>query len=102
MLLDTMASSGAANRAQLAEALTRRLANRDFEAEGPDSFASVVRTFRSQQVVPFPSGLFTESWELTEGAWAPADSTETEMGAPLAPFGTEEESEASEPSPDSR
>ena len=68
MLLDTMATSGAANRSQLAEALTKRLANKDFEAEGPDSYEPIVRMYRSQRTTSFPSEIFQESWELTEGA----------------------------------
>ena len=68
MLLDTMATSGAADRSQLAEALSRRLANRAFEAEGPDSFGAIVRVCSSEKIVPFPAELFTESWALTEGA----------------------------------
>jgi branched-chain amino acid transport system substrate-binding protein len=68
MLLDTLATSGAVNRAQLAEALTRRLANRAVEAEGPDSYESIVRVFRSKRIVSFPANIFTEAWELTEGA----------------------------------
>jgi branched-chain amino acid transport system substrate-binding protein len=70
MLLDTMHTSGAANRTQLAEALTKRLANRSFEAEGPDSFASIVRMYSNKRIVPFPADLYTEAWELTEAALA--------------------------------
>ena len=73
MLLDTMANSGATNRPQLAESLKRRLANRSFEAEGPDSYAPVVRVFRDKRVLSFPSALFVDGWEMNEGAVA--DST---------------------------
>ncbi len=68
LLLDTMAQSGATNRGQLQEALIRRLANRDMEAEGPESFSTTVRMFSNEQPVPFPSGIFAESWALTDGA----------------------------------
>lgn len=79
MLLDTMATSGAANRAELAAAMTKRLANRNFEAEGPDSFETVVRTYRTERIVPFPAGLFTEAWDLTEGL---RDTLQTDLGLP--------------------
>ena len=68
LLLDTIHQSGAGNRAQLQDALEKRLANRDVEAEGPDSFASTVRVYRNEGAMPFPSELFSESWALTDGA----------------------------------
>jgi hypothetical protein len=68
MILDTIAESGATSRVQLTYALRNRLASRDFEAEGPDSFAGTVRMFRSTEIVPFPGGRFAEGWMLTEGA----------------------------------
>ena len=68
MLLDTMAGSGALNRPQLAESLKRRLANRSFEAEGPDSYAPVVRVFQNKRIIAFPSSLFSEGWAMNEGA----------------------------------
>jgi len=68
LLLDTMHQSGAANRGQLQEALSRRLANRDILTEGPDSFASTVRVFRGDRALPFPSGIYSEAWALTDGA----------------------------------
>ena len=82
MLLDTMASSGAANRPQLAEALTRRLANRDFEAEGPDSYGNIVRVFRSKRMISFPAEIFSEAWELTEGAALDTLQVEADGAAP--------------------
>lgn len=68
MLLDTLGQSEAADRGQLSEALRGRLANRDFQTAGPESFAGAVRMFQTEEVVPFPAGRFTESWLLTEGA----------------------------------
>ncbi len=68
MLLDTLAGSQAVSRDQLTRSLRRRLASRDFEAEGLDSFAGTVRMFRSEKIVPFPGGRFAEAWSLTEGA----------------------------------
>jgi len=68
MLLDTLAGSQAVSRGQMTEALRGRLAKRDFEAEGPESFAGSVRMFRSEEIVPFPGGRFAEAWALTEGA----------------------------------
>ncbi len=72
LLLDTLYQSGAANRAQLQDALQRRLANRDIKTEGPESFSRTVRIFRNERAHPFPSGIFAESWALTDGA--PVDS----------------------------
>ena len=68
LLLDTIYHSEAGNRAQLQEALERRLANRDIESEGPASFATTVRMFSNERSMPFPSGIFAESWALTDGA----------------------------------
>ncbi len=68
LLLDTIHQSGAGNRAQLQDALQRRLANRDLETEGPDSFATTVRMYGNERSMPFPSGIFGESWDLTDGA----------------------------------
>ncbi|PID78868.1 hypothetical protein CSB20_12905, partial [bacterium DOLZORAL124_64_63] len=62
LLLDTMHQSGATNRAQLQDALSRRLANRDILTKGPDSFASTVRVFRGDRAQPFPAGIFSEAW----------------------------------------
>ena len=70
MLLDTLAGSQAVSRSQLTQALRSRLASRDFEAEGPESFAGTVRMFRDEKIVPFPGGRFAEAWALTEGAAA--------------------------------
>lgn len=75
LLLDTLSRSGAVNRSQLKEALELRLASRDIESEGPESFASTVRVFRGQRALPFPSGIFVEAWELTDGAVADTLST---------------------------
>jgi branched-chain amino acid transport system substrate-binding protein len=68
MILDTIAQSEATSRVQLTHALRNRLASRDFEAEGPESFAGTVRIFRSTEIIPFPGGRFAEGWLLTEGA----------------------------------
>ncbi len=70
LVLDTIHQSGASNRAQLQDALERRLANRDIQADGPESFASTVRIYRGDRAMPFPSGIFAESWALTDGAVA--------------------------------
>jgi len=70
ILLDTLHASGAANRAQLAEALARRLDNRDVVAEGPESFANSVHMIRSERISAFPAAVFAESWALNEGAAA--------------------------------
>ncbi len=68
MILDTINRSEATSRVQLAHALRNRLASRDFEAEGPESFAGTVRMFRGAEIIPFPGGRFAEAWLLTEGA----------------------------------
>lgn len=68
LLLDTIDQSGASNRGQLREALERRLANRDIEAHGPESFSTTVRMYSNERAIPFPSGVFAESWALTDGA----------------------------------
>ena len=70
MLLDTMAKSGATSRLQLTHALRNRLASRDFDSEGPESYSRTVRMFSDQAIVPFPGGRFAEAWQLTEGALA--------------------------------
>ncbi len=70
MLLDTIALGEVTSRVHLTHALRNRLASRDFEAEGPESFASTVRMFRAEEIVPFPGGRFDEAWRLTEGAAA--------------------------------
>jgi branched-chain amino acid transport system substrate-binding protein len=70
MLLDTLARTGAANRAQLTQALQGRLASRGIETGGPDSFATTVRIVRAGRITPFPAEIFTESWALVEGARA--------------------------------
>ena len=82
MLLDTMAKSGATSRLQLTHALRSRLASRDFDSEGPESFAGTVRMFSGQQIVPFPGGRFAEAWELTEGAVADSVLAVPEFEAP--------------------
>lgn len=68
MLLDTMAASAAGSRSELSAALVHRLANQDFQAEGPLSFGPTVRMFLDQRIVPFPADRYDESWLLTEGA----------------------------------
>lgn len=68
MLLDTLAQSGAQSRRHLADALSRRLANQDFELEGPESFGPTMRMFRDERIVAFPSRVFNEGWLMTEGA----------------------------------
>lgn len=70
MLLDTMGRGESVTRVQLTHALKKRMANRDFDSEGPDSFAGTVRMIQTQQIVPFPGERFTEGWQLTEGAAA--------------------------------
>ncbi len=77
MLLDTIGRSEVTSRVQLSHALRSRLASRDFEAEGPGSFAGTVRMFRSAEIIPFPGGRFTEAWQLTEGA--AVDSLQAEL-----------------------
>ncbi len=62
MLLETMNDAGVANRAQLTAALRGRLASRDFDAEGLDSFEQSVRMVRGGRVVRFPARLFAEAW----------------------------------------
>ena len=76
MLLDTMGRGESVTRLQLTHALKKRMANRDFDSEGPDSFAGTVRMIHTQQIVPFPGDRFTEGWQLTEGA--AADSLDLE------------------------
>ena len=76
MLLDTMAQSGATSRLQLTHALRNRLASRDFDSEGPESYAGTVRMFSGQAIVPFPGGRFAEAWLLTEGAAADSVSAD--------------------------
>jgi len=68
MLLDTLHASGAVERPQLTAALRKRLANRDVDAEGPDSFGATVRIVRGGAITFFPAEVYSESWELTEGA----------------------------------
>ena len=70
MLLDTLAQSGVVYHHQLTEALGRRMASRDIETEGPESFAPTMRMVRDSHIVSFPAGIFTESWELTRAAAA--------------------------------
>ncbi len=77
LLLDTIDQSGASNRAQLQDALQRRLANRDIESDGPESFATTVRMFSKDRSIPFPSGIFAESWALTDGAQPDSLALET-------------------------
>ncbi|MBU8870448.1 MAG: ABC transporter substrate-binding protein [Gemmatimonadales bacterium] len=62
MLLDTIQQSGATNRAQLTAALGSRLASREFNAEGLDSFGQSVRMFDSGEIIHFPAELFAEAW----------------------------------------
>lgn len=94
MLLDTMATSGAVNRTQLAEALTRRLANRELEAEGPESFGTIVRTFRNKHITAFPADLFTSAWQLTEEAWSDSLAVEGELPPPTPVELTDDEAPA--------
>ncbi len=68
MLLDTIAGSEVTSRVQLTHALRNRLASRDFEAEGPESFSGAVRMFQSAEIIPFPGVRFADGWLLTEGA----------------------------------
>ncbi len=92
ILLDTMAQSGAKTRRHLADALSRRLANQDFDLEGPDSFGPTMRMFRNERIVPFPASVFTEGWMLTEGAAVDSLSLDGELLDPLdlVPGGEEE------------
>jgi branched-chain amino acid transport system substrate-binding protein len=90
LLLDTLDKSGANSRVQLQDALMRRLANRDIEADGPESFSNTVRIFRNERAVSFPSYLFTESWALTDGASVDSLLTEESGSLDLEPW--EEES----------
>lgn len=94
MLLDTMATSGAVNRAQLAEALTRRLAKREMEAEGPESFGTIVRTFRNKLITAFPASLFTDSWQLTEEALGDTLGQAGDIPGPTPPDLTDDEAPA--------
>lgn len=82
MLLDTLHQSGATNRHQLQDALQRRLANRDIQAEGPESFSTTVRLYSNERAMPFPSGIFAESWALTDGAVSDSLLVD-EMGLPI-------------------
>lgn len=81
ILLDTMHESGAINRGQLTQALGHRLATRDVEAEGPDSFTPTVRMFSGKTISPFPAAVFSEAWDLTEGAFV--DSLAVDMADSL-------------------
>lgn len=77
MLLETIRQSGAADRAQVTEALRSRLANRQFDAQGLDSFENSVRMFRGGRIVRFPARLFAEAfaWEQARAdSLAPVDS----------------------------
>jgi len=78
MLLDTIVRSEAKSRVQLIHALKNRLASRDFEAEGPESFAGTVRMYRGEEIIPFPGGRFAEAWRLNEGAVADTLATDFE------------------------
>ena len=80
MLLDTLQQSGATTRRQLAEALSRRMASRDIEAEGPRSYVPTVRMIQDERFVPFPADVFTEAWDLTEGAVADSLSAAEGLG----------------------
>jgi branched-chain amino acid transport system substrate-binding protein len=64
MLLETIQQSGATNRGQLAAALGSRLATREFNAEGLDSFGQSVRMYRSGEIIHFPAELFAEAWAV--------------------------------------
>lgn len=68
MLLDTLVQTGAVTRGQLSEALRRRLANQDFNLEGPESFGPIMRMFQGKNIVPFPASLFAESWAIAAAA----------------------------------
>jgi hypothetical protein len=74
MLLDTLASSGARTRADLALALRRRLSREEWDVSGPESFGSTVRVLREQVITPFPAAMFAAGW--TAGEAAPAASTD--------------------------
>ena len=101
MLLDTLQQSGAVTRRQLAEALSRRMASRDIEAEGPRSYVPTVRMIRDERFVPFPAEVFTEAWDLTEGAVA--DSLRAAEALGLLEDGAAEDGEPAPPSqPESR
>lgn len=80
MLLDTLGGGEISSRLQLTHALKNRLANRDFEAEGPESFARTTWMFRDQEIVPFPGTRFAEAWRLTEGAAADSLAIDPEPG----------------------
>jgi branched-chain amino acid transport system substrate-binding protein len=75
MLLDTLAGSGARTRAELADALRRRISRDELDVAGPESYAATVRVMREQHAVPFPAALYSTGWE--PAAPAPA--------APAAP-----------------
>lgn len=77
MLLETIHQSQAASRPQLTAALRSRLANRQFDAQGLDSFENSVRMIRGGRIVRFPAQLFAEAfaWEQARAdSLAPADS----------------------------
>ena len=80
MLQDTLAQSQATTRQQLREALTRRLANQDLAVEGPESFGATMRMFRDERIVPFPSPIFADGWNLTEGAQTDSLGTDAPEG----------------------
>jgi ABC-type branched-subunit amino acid transport system substrate-binding protein len=67
MLLDTMASSGARTRADLALALRRRLSREELDVSGPESFSSTVRVLREQAITPFPAAMFAAGWTAGDG-----------------------------------
>lgn len=92
MLLETIHQSGATDRVQVTEALRGRLASRQFDAQGLDSFENSVRMFRGGRIVRFPARLFAEAfaWEQARAdSLAPADSLGLEV-QPVRPE-TEEE-----------
>jgi branched-chain amino acid transport system substrate-binding protein len=77
MLLETMASSGAQSRSELAAALARRLSSQDLELAGPQSYASTVRMFSGEKILPFPAEMFNAGWAMREEAMAAAEGDST-------------------------
>ena len=79
MLLETIQQSGATNSAQLAAALSSRLASREFNAEGLDSFGQSVRMFRSGEIIHFPAELFAEAWAFESAIADSLSAADTEF-----------------------
>jgi len=74
LVFDILERTELERRYQLTEALERRLASREVETEGPESFASMVRMFRGEQIVAFPASLYTEAWRVDLARAAAADT----------------------------